>query len=385
MSETTPPPVPTQTSNSRSPEKTPLSKDSPLEVPQILEMIFLNLTSHQIRQSVLPVCHQWHIIAQPHAFRSIAWCLDEGAYHNDNNILYEHIFGATGSGQGATPAVDPLKYLGVAQRLVIRVDRREPASGTPFEWQSSFSPASWQALLGVITDTPYLLNLVDLQVLCPIDFALEAFELLNHIGSLLTKLRLEASRHDGTLLDTILSLCPKLEKLAVEFLCSEEVFIQGLYSKPWSPSVRQAIPLAHPSLRSLTLRRIAVDEESLLSLVDMCTGLEDLVLDKVLGAVDNETEMRGGRIRLAPVLRSIARIRPGLKRFGFLPCVLNSMTELVQATIVPLFSEATDWVFPATSILDVAEICGWSDGFLDLPRVTMLTSLEIQVRHSSCP
>ncbi|KAG9066773.1 hypothetical protein KI688_012684 [Linnemannia hyalina] len=284
MSETTPPPLPTQSSNSRSPEKTPLTKDSALEVTQVLEMIFSNLTSHQIRQS----------------------------------------------------------YLGVAQRLVIRADRREPASGTPFEWKSSFSPASWQALLGAITDTPYLLNLLDLQVLCPIDFALEAFELLRHIGSLLTKLRLEVSRRDFTLLDTTLSLCPKLEQLTVEFSCSEEDFIEELYSKPWSPPVSQAIPLAHPSLRSLTLRRVAVDEESLLSLVDMCPELEDLVLDQVFVVIDNEVEMRD-----------------------------------VQATILPLFPEATAWVFPATSVLEVAEICGWSNSFFDLPRVTMLTSLEI--------
>ncbi|KAF9544048.1 hypothetical protein EC957_012434 [Mortierella hygrophila] len=355
MSETTPPPLPTQSSNSRSPEKTPLTKDSALEVPQILEMIFSNLTSHQIRQSVLPVCYQWHIIAQPHAFRSIAWCLDKGASDDDScHTLYEHIFGATGSGQGATPLVDPLKYLGVAQRLVTRADRREPASGIPFEWKSSFSPASWQALLGVITDTPYLLNLLDLQVLCPIDFVLEAFELLRHIGSLLTKLRLEVSRRDGTLLDTTLSLCPKLEQLTVEFSCFEEDFIEELYRKPWSPPVSQAIPLAHPSVRSLTLRRVAMDEESLLRLVDMCPGLEDLVLDQVFGAIDNEVEMQDG----------------------------SATTELVQATIVPLFSEVTAWVFPATSTLEVAEICGWSNSFFDLPRVTMLTSLEILVRYS---
>ncbi|KAF8929879.1 hypothetical protein BGZ47_000836 [Haplosporangium gracile] len=127
---------------------------------------------------------------------------------------------------------------------------------------------------------------------------------------------------------------------------------------PWRPSVSQAIPLAHPSFRSLTLRRIAVDEELLLSLVDMCPGLEDLVLDQFRGAAENEIEMRGGRARLAIDFRSIARIRPGMKRFGFLLCVLSATTELVQATIVPLFSEATEWVFPATSILEVAKICG---------------------------
>ncbi|KAK5814477.1 hypothetical protein F5H01DRAFT_368216 [Linnemannia elongata] len=382
MSETIPPPLLTRSSSSRSSEKTPLTKDTPLEVPQILGIIFSNLTSHQIRQSVLSVCHQWHIIAQPHAFRSIAWCLDESASGDHINPFYEHIFGATGSGYGATPVVDPLKYLGVAQRLVIRADRREPISGTPFEWRSSFSPASWQALLGAIANAPNLLNLLDLQVLCPIHLTLEALELLRHIGSLLTKLRLEVPRRDGTLLDTLLSLCPKLDQLAVEFSCSEEAFIQEQDSKPWSPSVSQVI-LAHPSLQSLTLRRIAVDEGSLLSLVDMCPGLEELVLDQVLGAVDNEIEIQGGRVRLAPVFRSIARIRPGLRRFGFLPCVLSATTELVQATIVLLFSEATEWVFPATSILDIAEICGWSNGLIDLSRVTMLTNLEILVRHSS--
>ena len=195
--------------------------------------------------------------------------MDEGTYDDDYNTFYEHIFPTTGSGQGATPVVDPLKHLGVAQRLVIRVDRRESASGTLFKWKSSFLPTSWQAFLGAITDTPYLLNLLDLQVLCPIDFALEAFDLLRHVESLLTKLRLEVSRPDGTLLDTTLSLRPKLEQLTVEFSCSEKVFIQELYSKPWSPSVSQAIPLAHPSLQWLMLRRVAVDEESLSSLVDM--------------------------------------------------------------------------------------------------------------------
>ncbi|KAF9145591.1 hypothetical protein BG015_011834 [Linnemannia schmuckeri] len=343
--------------NSRSPDKIPLTKDSPLEVPQILEMIVSNLTSHQVRGSMLPICHQWHLIAQPHAFRSIVWSLDEGAYDDGNGALYEHIFGITRTGQVTSPVVDPLKYLGVTQRLVIRADRREHVYGIPFQWESGFSPASWQVLLEAITITPHLLNLSELRVLCPIDFALEAFELLKCIGSLLTKLRLEVTRHDGTLLASLLSLCPKLEQLTVEFSCSEEVFTQELYSRSGRPSVSQAIPLAHPSLRSLTLRRIAVDEESLLSLVDICFGLEDLVLDQIRGATDNEIEMQDGRARLATVFRSIARVRPGLKRFGFLPCVLRATTELVQATIVPLFSEATEWVFPATSILDVAEIC----------------------------
>ena len=92
-------------------------------------------------------------------------------------------------------------------------------------------------------------------------------------------------------------------------------------------------------------------------------------MDQVFEEVDNEIEMRGGRARFAPVFRSIVRIQPGLKRFGFLPCVLSATTELVQAVIVPLFSETTEWVFPATSILEVAEICGWSNDFLDLPTV----------------
>ncbi|KAG0375189.1 hypothetical protein BGX24_009423 [Mortierella sp. AD032] len=224
------------------------------------------------------------------------------------------------------------------------------------------------------------LKISDLQLLCPVDFE-QAFELLIQIGSPLTTLRLESTRRDGNLLDSILNVCTKLKELTVEFSCSDETFYQESFRGPWHPSIGVVNPTPNPSLRSLTLRRIVMDEELLLILVHSCPGLEDLVLDQVTGIAHRELEVQGGRIHVASIFRSIASIRPGLRRFGFLPCVLTKTTELVQARIVPLFSIATEWVFPATSFLSVLELCGWPDDILNRHRWTMLTSLEILVRH----
>ncbi|KAF9128742.1 hypothetical protein BGW39_004803 [Mortierella sp. 14UC] len=57
-----------------------------------------------------------------------------------------------------------------------------------------------------------------------------------------------------------------------------------------------ANPESSPSLRSLTLRRIAMEEESLLSLVHSYPGLEDLVLVQAIGIANREPEVRGNRI-----------------------------------------------------------------------------------------
>ncbi|KAG0277846.1 hypothetical protein BGZ95_005224 [Linnemannia exigua] len=227
---------------------------------------------------------------------------------------------------------------------------------------------------------PRPLKISDLQLLCPIDFD-QAFELLIQIGNLLTTLRLESTRRDGNLLDSILNVCTKLKELTVEFSCSDETFYQESFRGPWHPSIGVVSPTPNPSLRSLTLRGIVMDEELLLILVQSCPGLDDLVLDQVTGIAHRELEVKGSHTHVASVFRSIASIRPGLKRFGFLPCVLTKATEHVQARIVPLFSMATEWVFPATSFLSLLELCGWPDDILNRHRWTMMTSLEILVRH----
>ncbi|KAF9128741.1 hypothetical protein BGW39_004802 [Mortierella sp. 14UC] len=95
---------------------------------------------------------------------------------------------------------------------------------SPFEWKSSFTPDTWQSLQDVTTTKPHPLKISDLQLLCPVDVDQESFEPLIQIGRLLTTLRLEVTRRDGTLLDSILKVCPKLKELTVEFACSDETF-----------------------------------------------------------------------------------------------------------------------------------------------------------------
>ncbi|KAG0214741.1 hypothetical protein BGX33_001858 [Mortierella sp. NVP41] len=382
MSTPTPSTAPTQ-DNYTSDEDAPLVKDSPLRIPELLEMIFSCLSSHQVRQSVLAVSRQWYKLALPHAFRLITWNLDRDAHKDDNEDS-----GGGSNGGGGTKAkqrtssdtVDPLKHLTVAQHFIIKTDNRTMVLEEPHEYRSAFTTKNWQALVDGIMSRWQRLKLSELQLLCPITFGQEAMTLLMLIGKMLTALRLEATRRDSIYLDEILKLCTKLEVLTVEYSCSNHQFARETFRGPREPALRSELPSSH-SLRSLTLRRIVMDTASLLSLVDSCPMLKALVLDQVFGIADQELEERGGRFYPAVVFRSIAGIRPDLSRFGFLPCVLSASTEFLLARLVSLFSKVTEWVLPAMSYMDLCDICDLRRGQLTGRWLAVLTSLEIQARY----
>ncbi|KAF9363035.1 hypothetical protein BGX34_005012 [Mortierella sp. NVP85] len=260
---------------------------SPLEVPEVLILVFAHLGLHSIRVHASLVCRLWYKVAAPILrARPLVW------YRPDRES--ETVLS---------------KRLQETKSLIIKKPNyRGTYHDVSVIWEDT---SSWIELTKHLFEASQL-QITELTILQRLERDIQVLPILAKIGPQLTRLRLSnMSRSDDVPLDRILILCPRLKVLHLHYL--HLAYYHDNYRNQLSPSQQPVLP-SRLELQSLTLECIGVEERSLLRLLESCSGLKELRLIQLLRAT-----LRADRQPLP--------IAEKLPFFGWLFALLEQRTE----------------------------------------------------------
>jgi len=306
---------------------------SPLEVPEVLILVFAHLGLHSIRVHASLVCRLWYKVAAPILrARPLVW------YRPDRES--ETVLS---------------KRLQETKSLIIKKPNyRGTYHDVSVIWEDT---SSWIELTKHLFEASQL-QITELTILQRLERDIQVLPILAKIGPQLTRLRLSnMSRSDDVPLDRILILCPRLKVLHLHYL--HLAYYHDNYRNQLGPSQQPVLP-SRLELQSLTLECIGVEERSLLRLLESCSGLKELRLIQLLrgwppepipvpmGAT-NESLISFSK---QPLFAQIASLCPSLRSFHFsggsLPFWNGSRRDTVSQTL-KLFPDVTQWSFQSFS------------------------------------
>ncbi|KAF9355328.1 hypothetical protein BGX26_006697 [Mortierella sp. AD094] len=225
-------------------------RTSPLHVPEILGHVFLYLSSHQIRYSVLCVCKQWNTVGRAAIPCTNVWS-EVSAAHGLSFVEY-----LLNSGTDTLQCVAP---------------RELPKMSSLREYTAR--QMKWALLESVIATLPVQKIRRIKTVIMEGDVNLEnnLYPILA-IFSGLKALRLENLNVYFVQLDTILHKCPHLTELHIDQLDPNDISERRLYFE------QKKAPLPILKLRSLTLWRWRIKMNRLLQVLERCPHMKELKL-----------------------------------------------------------------------------------------------------------
>ncbi|KAF9118600.1 hypothetical protein BGX30_004461, partial [Mortierella sp. GBA39] len=328
---------------------------SPLDIPELLELIFSFINGHTLRISVL-VCRQWYRLNQDRLFQEVIWDINW---------------------KPSAPK-QALKRLPGAGRLVLSCSRRAPewcspdlhsallALQTPARQWTTYSPLAWYrnsvtATSAIEIDNYSLLR--ELVLTAGPNFKDTAMDLLPFPPSL-TSLTIHQDWQVSLDIGRILAICPLLRTL---HLSSNVMMVfRGPYTSQGKGALQDPLPL-----RSLVLQHPAVRQSWMEDLLTITPHLQELQLINVKGY--NGAPWHSPRFRNYLQDLSLGNLR----QFHFSQH-WSSIDEPDQAemtfAICPLAKERSFLCYDMTP-----EIVGSLTG-----QSIMLTTLEIHLPYDSC-
>ncbi|KAF9184226.1 hypothetical protein BGZ51_003471 [Haplosporangium sp. Z 767] len=235
---------------------------SPLDIPEVLELIFSFLSRYTLRWCVAPVCHQWHTIAQFLVRGTVIWSLDK------NSSIY--------------PREQALECL--QQAGVLRIVDDPPINRWYINNPIKLLADNWSILmerLDTVAKTQRGLLIHDLRLTYHLDFDTALYPLLTLVGPKLTCLELHNMRDMKTPVGTVLDLCPRLRRLHLHY---NHHYTMYTWSKEqlqeWQTRQRQTLSTSSSRrhLQSLTLDSSAIEKAALLCLLQDLPELKELQL-----------------------------------------------------------------------------------------------------------
>jgi len=333
---------------------------SPLEVPELLELILSHFTTHALRSSALLVCRQWFRIASGILLASpVTWY----EYPRNGQMTHQEL----------------LQGLQYSRSLIIQ-------HRTFYDSSARQEPKLWDKLLERLDtlskEGPFKIR--ELSIMVPLPYDLYLFPLVTTMAQSLTSLRLENMGCNWDIpLERILNLCPRLLVLHADYTRSffyRHIILQGRHVV----QPRPALP-ARLKLRHLSLERIAMDEEDFFRLLRSCQDLEQLRvirlsepldLDKARYPIGHRLDTVLSMVELS-VLEKVAEFCPRLKSVDISFFTHNGGPPMGSIT-------TEDWIQRFALFPKVAQ---WSFHTLDISKSifeaitkshpTNLTSLEI--------
>ncbi|KAG0012934.1 hypothetical protein BGZ80_011410 [Entomortierella chlamydospora] len=304
-------------------------KPSPLNIPELLGIIFSFLTPHTVQVILYLVCRQWYAVAKSYLLtqKPVIWTGNPKQRDTYQQQLSHH--------------------LSVARALVIQ----RPSRNILFHYTGVPSEGSkpWFGLLSrlekMVAENQIHVN--NLSVIQSLKVETQLLPLLNITGSLLTTLTLRNMEHPDVPLDHILVLCPRLCTLDVKHRSTG--YYQVSYRHGSGPEhERLALPSELP-LRSLTLESIGVEKAAIMRLLSSCPDLEELQLISLIGPrrftnTNIDVGPPGDELVLFfrdSFLRQVASRCPDLKRVHF--SIFQEPSWLESG--LTLFPKVTHWSF----------------------------------------
>ncbi|KAK3823421.1 MAG: hypothetical protein J3Q66DRAFT_425289 [Benniella sp.] len=310
---------------------------SPLDIPEVLTLIFAHLGLHSIRIHASLVCRLWYKVATPILrARPLIW------YRSPRH---------------KNPPAVLSKRLQETKTLIIK---KPNYFGTHYD-----VPMLWDSMPSWIELTNHLntlskdrqLQITEVTVLQRLASDDLVFQLITPLGPQLTRLRLSNINQSRDMpLEKILVLCPRLTRLHMHYL--HGAYYHDNYRNQLDPSQRPTLPTSL-ELRSLTLENIGIEERSLLRLLNACWDLEELRLirllqgwpmvpDLVPEGATNESLVSFSK---QPFMEQIAQICPFLKSIHFsggMDPSWNLRRMETTSQIFRLFPNVTAWSFQSS-------------------------------------
>ncbi|OAQ34414.1 hypothetical protein K457DRAFT_14252 [Linnemannia elongata AG-77] len=267
---------------SRRLQKTPVSTTnttkttlSPLDLPEILELIFSYLDNYTTRRSAVLVCRQWHILNQNRLVREVTWNQDWKPSRKERALrklpgagrLYIcHL------GNGSHFIQDALVALLVLESEYLKQLRQGGSASAVNDNSDSSNKRT-----STSTTSPTLYNFTPLRELVLYTaFCHETFIDSFPIPSSLTRLTIKVgySHHAECDLSKILSRCPLLE-----YFCADTFGTSGIRFQlsQFDSTTTPRLPL-----RSLVLHNAAISQFELEALLRLTPDLKELKLMAML-------------------------------------------------------------------------------------------------------
>lgn len=245
------------------PSPPPTRPLSPLDIPELLELILSFINGHTLRISVL-VCRQWYRLNQDRLFREVTWDIN----------------------WSPSAPKQALKRLPGARRLVLSCSQDNPkwrgpdlhrallALQTPARQWTTLSPLAWyRNTMATEFDNYSLLR--ELVLTTGLNFKDTAMDLLPFPPSL-TSLTIHHDVRVSIDIGRILAICPLLRTL---HLSSKVVMV---FRGPYTSQGKGALPEQLP-LRSLVLQQPAVRQSWMEDLLTITPHLQELQLINIKG------------------------------------------------------------------------------------------------------
>ncbi|KAF9282398.1 hypothetical protein BGZ88_011064 [Linnemannia elongata] len=281
---------------------------SPLDIPEILELIFSYLDNYTIRRSVVRVCRQWSLMNQHRIFRDVTWCQSWGSFRRWKtlrklpgvgrfNICHLPVGAKETKMHFDGGVISALEGLEVDyQRRLEKQRMRDSNAVKSNSKHVSMGSGTWTTATALYEFTP-LREMVLFAAFCKIT-NLNQFP----FPSSLTRLTIQ-TRHSSYAqcdIGRILKMCPLLEELCVE---AHE------FGEQWTMLTVTATRPEHqdesfPNLQSLVLVRVVFAQDDFEKLLPLTPNLKELKLMGMTWADSRNDNLRYSWIRLFGALKA---------------------------------------------------------------------------------
>ncbi|KAG9072960.1 hypothetical protein KI688_000741 [Linnemannia hyalina] len=261
------------------------TKISPLDIPEILDLIFSFLNDYTLRRSVLRVSRQWHLLSQTRLSREVIW--SEHSRPSKKERALRTLPGASKvhfSFHSITPAAfktvrDALLHLEDEVESGGKQQHRRRLGTNALDCDTN----NYNMTQTTPTSTPTVYSFTPLR-------EMELFVWYSHTDSFewfplpssLVSLRIGFSYAHYTTIDLqgILEKCPALERLCIESHGSPVILSDA--APRLKSTIKDASQLPPLSLRSLVLCGIGFAQEDLETLLLLTPNLKELQLRSML-------------------------------------------------------------------------------------------------------
>lgn len=343
---------------------TTLRRLSPVEIPELLEIIFSYIDNFTLRTSVVGVCRQWFLINRHRVVREVI--CDNGADPKHQEAIMSRLLGA-----------GRLWWYSRRHSTMVRVgaDRWEPlvkALKKNYERDMAIRQQNFERqrqtenIQSVMKMRPLLYSsLRDLELIDHIHICAKLHELLPYLATL-TRLRLQIADQGTIRLDKVFQACPFLEsfevdaKNYVEFPTpwiskgkpQDQQTQQGDTLQPSPPQQQLQQQKQQPLLlQSFILRNGRFAQSDLESLLAFTPRLQELKLISLRSGVwieEDETDLRHISDSTMACLKS-----SGIVLRSFHLSLANPSKASSQCAMFLVSPKSTDWTFSTQDLLPV--------------------------------
>ncbi|KAG0293782.1 hypothetical protein BGZ96_002300 [Linnemannia gamsii] len=364
-------PFPTTTTSTAATTITASRRISPVEIPELLEIIFSYIDNYTLRMCVVGVCRQWFLMNRQRVVREVIW--DNGADPKRQEVIMSRLLGAGRlwwySRRHSTMVRAGADRWEALVKALKKNYERDMAIRQQHILERQRQPENIQMLMKM---RPLLYSsLQDLELIDHTHICTKLYEILPYLATL-TRLRLQVADHGTIKLDKVFQACPFLES----FEADAKNYVE--FPTPWITNDRpqdqqhqqQKRDTPHPSpplspqqqqkqqlfrqpmhLKSLVLRNghfAQSDLESLLALTPRLQKLNLISLRSGVWIEEDETDLAHISASTMACLESHGIT---LRSFHFsLAYTSKAWSQCAMFLVCP---KSTEWTFSTQDLLPI--------------------------------